>query len=131
MTRTTARAQTMKLIYEWEMGGDGGDDTRFGLLEVRPDEEETDYMNATFAGVVENVDRLDEIIGRYTKGWTPERLNRVDLAILRLGAYELMYGQENSAVVLSEAVNLANTYSGEKSSAFVNGVLGSIARVER
>ena len=38
MTRTTARMQAMKLIYEWEMGGDGGDDTRFGLLEVRPDE---------------------------------------------------------------------------------------------
>lgn len=41
MDRKTARARAMKLIYEWEMGGDGGEDTRLELLEIRPGESET------------------------------------------------------------------------------------------
>ena len=130
MTRTTARMQAMKLIYEWEMGGDGGDDTRFGLLEVRPDEEEADYMDRVFEGVVSNVEALDRAIERYTRGWKLDRITRVDLAILRLGVYELQQGAEAPSVVISEATYLANTFSGEKASAFVNGVLGSIAREE-
>ena len=130
MTRTTARMQAMKLIYEWEMGGDGGDDTRFGLLEVQPDEEETEYMNKAFEGVVAGVEELDSIIERYSKGWKLDRMTRVDLAILRLGVYELKQKDCNAAVILSEAVNMANTFSGEKASAFINGILGSVAREE-
>ena len=130
MTRTTARMHAMKLIYEWEMGGDGGDDTRFGLLEVQPDEEEADYMNETFAGVVANVDSLDAVIERYAKGWKLDRITRVDLAILRLGVYELLQKKDNPGAILSEAVYMANIFSGEKAGAFVNGVLGSVAREE-
>ena len=49
-----ARAQAMKLIYEWEMGGDGGEETRLNLLEVAPKEREADFMNRMFEGVVVN-----------------------------------------------------------------------------
>ena len=123
-----ARAQAMKLIYEWEMGGDGGEDTRLNLLEVRPGEREADYMNRMFEGVIAHVDEIDERLSRYLRGWTLDRLTRVDLAILRLATWELMQGETPHGVVINEAVELANQYSTDKAGAFVNGVLGSMGR---
>ena len=131
MDRKTARAQAMKLVYEWEMGGDGGEETRLDLLEVRPGENESDFMNAVFEGVCAHVEEIDEKLAAFVHGWTLERLTRVDLAILRLGAYELMYTDTASGVVVNEAVELANQYSTDKAGAFVNGVLGNLCRSVR
>ena len=123
-----ARAQAMKLIYEWEMGGDGGEETRLNLLEVQPNEREADYMNRMAEGVQQNAESLDARLAPFLRGWTVERLTRVDLAILRLATYELTLGQTPAGVVINEAVELANQYSTEKAGAFVNGVLGNLAR---
>ena len=128
MNRSTARAHAMELIYEWEMGGDGGEETRLELLEVAPDEREADFMNRMFEGVSANIQAIDEMLTRYLKGWTIERLTRVDLAILRLAAYELSLAETSDGVVINEAVELANRYSTDKAGAFINGVLGSLAR---
>ena len=128
MDRTVARAHAMKLIYEWEMGGDGGEETRLNLLEVAPDEREADYMNRMFDGVTRNVQSIDESLAGYLRGWTIDRLTRVDLAILRLATYELMLAEEPRSAVINEAVELANQYSTDKAGGFVNGVLGNLAR---
>ena len=127
MNRTMARARAMQLIYESEMGGDGGDETRFNLLGVEPNEEEADYMERMFKGVSENMNRLDADIAANLRGWTLERLSRVDLAILRLGAYELMLGEIPAGIAINEAVELAKKYGGDESPAFVNGVLAHVA----
>ena len=123
-----ARAQAMKLIYEWEMGGDGGEETRLNLLEVKPTENEADYMNRMFDGVVANVEAIDGKLAPFLKGWTLERLTRVDLAILRLATYELMLAEEPTGAIINEAVELANQYSTDKAGGFVNGVLGNLGR---
>ena len=123
-----ARAQAMKLIYEWEMGGDGGEETRLDLLEVKPDEREADFMNRMASGAIENADAIDARLSPFLRGWTIERLTRVDLAILRLAVYELTLGETPAGVVINEAVELANQYSTDKAGGFVNGVLGNLAR---
>lgn len=128
MDRKEARACAMKLVYEWELGGDGGEETRIGLLELTPYEHESDYMEQLFAGVVDNCALLDDAISAQLKGWTIERLSRVDLAILRVAAYELILGKQSSAVAINEAVVLAEQYSTDKAPSFINGVLGSIVR---
>ena len=130
MDRKIARAHAMKLIYEWEMGGDGGEETRMNLLGVEPDETEAEYMNRMFEGVVVNEEKIDSQIAAHLRGWTIERLSRVDLAILRLGAYELMLGEIPAGIVINEAVELANQFSTDKAGAFINGVLGSLSRAE-
>ena len=130
MDRRIARSHAMKLIYEWEMGGDGGEDTRIELLGVEPGENETEYMNGMYDGVVSNRDEIDRQISDHLRGWTIDRLSRVDLAILRLGVYELMLKETAAGIVINEAVELANQYSTEKAGAFINGVLGSISREE-
>ena len=128
MDRTEARAQAMKLVYVWEMGGAGGEDTRLELLEVKPDENEADFMNALFEGVVAHCAEIDACIGEYARGWTLERITRVDLAILRVAVYELLYGEISESIVINEAVRLAGVYSTDRAGAFINGVLGSVAR---
>ena len=128
MERTVARAHAMKLIYEWEMGGDGGEETRLNLLEVAPNEKEADYMNAMFEGVVANIETIDGRLKQYVRGWSLERVTRVDLAILRLAVYELTLGKEPAGAIINEAVELANQYSTDKAGAFINGVLGNLLR---
>lgn len=131
MDRKTARAQAMKLIYEWEMGGEGGEETRLELLELTPGESETDFMNRLVEGVQQNTPRIDEALAKFLRGWTLDRVTRVDLAILRLAAYELLFNVTPEGVVINEAVELANRYSTDKAGAFINGVLGNLARSVR
>lgn len=128
MNRVTARTHAMKLIYEWEMGGEGGEETRLNLLGATPGEEEYAYMERVFAGVKENIEQIDGLIEQCAVGWTPERIARVDLAILRLAAYEMLAGQTAQNVIINEAVELARLYSGEKSPQFIHGVLGGVSR---
>ena len=130
MDRKIARAHAMKLIYEWEMGGDGGEDTRINLLGVETGENESEFMNRMFEGVVANQEELDQRISAHLRGWTIERLSKVDLAILRLGAYELMLGEVPVGIAINEAVELANQFSSEKAGSFINGVLGNLSRAE-
>jgi len=128
MDRTGARAAAMKLLYEWEMGGDGGEDTRVGMLEIQPGEKETDYMEQLVKGVQENVQALDEIIARFAVGWKLERIMRVDLTILRVAVYEINHTGLSDAIAVNEALELARAYSTPEAVSFVNGVLGSMLR---
>ena len=128
MDRTGARAAAMKLIYEWEMGGDGGEETRQDLLEIKPDEKERDYMEQLFAGVREHAADIDAEVSKYAVGWKIERISRVDLAIMRVAIYEIKYASQPAGVAVNEALELARAYSTPEAVPFVNGVLGSFVR---
>ena len=130
MKRSDARECAMKLVYEWEMGGDGGDDTRLNLLEIQPDDENKPYVDELVAGVQAHADEVDRLISAHAIGWSLERITRVDMAILRLAAYEMKFGGTPSAVAIDEAVEMAKKYSTEKAGTFINGVLGAIMRSE-
>lgn len=126
--RSEARAAAMKLIYEWDMGGYGGEDTLLGLLEIRPEEKEYDYTMSLVEGVKANVIEIDRRIEKHAEGWKLDRLMRVDLAILRLASYEIMSKATTENVAINEAIELTHAYSTDKASPFVNGVLGSMVR---
>ena len=123
-----ARAQAMKLIYEWEMGGDGGEETRLGLLGVQPGEHESEYMDALYRGVTEHCAELDKVIAAHAANWKLDRIARVNLCILRTAVYELKAGEVPAPVVINEALELTRVYSSPESVPFVNGVLGAILR---
>ncbi len=129
MDRSKARACAVKLVYEWDMGGDGGEETLINLLEIQPDERETDFMTALFDGVRGHRDELDQLIaGHLREGWSLERIARVDHAILLVAAYELRYTDLKDSIVINEAIEVAKEYSTDKAAPFINGVLGSISR---
>ncbi len=70
--------------------------------------------------------KLDKLIEKAAPQWPVDKLNRIDLAILRLAVYELENGDTPPKVVIDEAVELAKEYGAESSSSFINGVLGTI-----
>jgi N utilization substance protein B len=85
------------------------------------------YAAELVRGVVSHRERLDELISTYTQSWPLERMPSVDRAVLRLGAYELLFVDDvPDAVALSEAVQLARQLSTDESPAFVNGLLARL-----
>jgi N utilization substance protein B len=76
--------------------------------------------------VLKNKDKIDELIAKAAPQWPVEKLNKIDLAVLRLAIYEFEEGATPPKVIIDEAVELAKEFGSESSSSFVNGVLGTI-----
>ena len=132
MSRTTAREVAMMMHFSNLLGGE---DTPEHVCEKAEllgtlDEEDLLYVAQMLEGVCAQSEELDEIIGRYSKDWAIERIARVDLSILRVAIYEMLYRKEDvpTGAAINEAVELAKRYGGERSYAFINGILGSVAK---
>jgi N utilization substance protein B len=97
-------------------------------LETPGDAEDRAYADAIVRGVAGELAETDARVRAASKNWRIERMTRVDRAVLRLGAYELVHRHEvPRAVILDEAVEIAKRYGTEESGAFVNGVLDRVA----
>lgn len=127
--RRAARESVFKLIFEYSFYGTPNDDT-LELMLVGSDltEDDKNFIKSTYAGIIGSEDELKDKIARYLQTYKPERLYRPDSVVLLLAAYELSRGEVPPAVVINEAVELAKKYGTEKSGAFVNGVLGRMAK---
>ena len=89
-----------------------------------------EYTSVLVRGVAEHRARIDELLESYSKGWTLSRMPVVDRNVLRIGVYELLWGDDDvpEAVAMSEALHLVQDLSTDESPAFVNGILGAVAR---
>lgn len=131
MNRALVREVAMKLLYSRCIGGEGNTQDIMEQSDCSAeftDPEKTFLDNLVF-GVGEHMADLDSLITQYSKGWSIDRLARVDLCILRMGVYELMY--EPSIPVgatINEAVELAKRFGDVKSYGFINGILSSVAK---
>lgn len=76
--------------------------------------------------VYDQIERLDKEVTTSAPQWPLDKLSKVDLSILRLATYELLFSDTPPKVVIDEAVELAKEFGGESSPSFVNGVLGDI-----
>lgn len=75
----------------------------------------------------ENNDKINELINKYAKNWTIERMPKVDLAILKLSICEILFMEEiPNKVSINEAVEIAKVYCDDKTPKFINGILGSV-----
>lgn len=80
-------------------------------------------------GVYDKLEEIDEILHSYSTNWSLERMARVDLALLRLSAYELLYRPDIPVnVVINEAVEIGKRYGTKETPAFINGILDRISR---
>lgn len=116
-----ARDLALETLYQLEIGGDAADL-----------EEPKGRAGFLIDGVVRHKEDLDHEIESASEHWSVARMPILDRSILRIGLFELRHSKETpTAVVVSEAVRLAQTYSTERSGSFVNGVLASLARTVR
>lgn len=130
MSRKLAREAAMKLVYQMQINVIDSKETLdnyFENSEEQLDETDKEYITECVKGVEENKKAIDEYIERYSKGWKINRISMVDLAIMRLSIYEMLKREDvPNAASVNEAIELAKKYSGEKSSVFVNGILGRV-----
>ena len=105
---------------------------RLQLFSCTPEphsDEDAAFAEALAAGVEARADELDAVIAAHAIDWSIGRIARVDLSILRIAVYEMLYRDDvPCGAAINEAVELAKRFGGEKSSAFVNGILGAVAR---
>jgi N utilization substance protein B len=96
---------------------------------VRLDPSIADFSRLLIAGTIENIKAVDSMIRRHLLNWDIKRLNRVDLAILRISTYTLMFQQDMSpSIVIDEAIGISREFGTDDSYRFINGVLDSIRK---
>ena len=88
------------------------------------------YTGTLVRGVVEHRERIDEVLSTYSRDWTLARMPAVDRNVLRIGVFELLWGEDDvpQNVAVSEALHLVQDLSTDDSPAFVNGLLGAVMR---
>lgn len=127
--RHRARKRALDVLFEAEARGIPALDVLAETNRRRGDAGEPElnpYSAELVRGVVEHEDRIDDILSTYSLGWTVERMPAVDRSILRIGVYELLWGDVPDAVAIDEAVELARELSTDESPAFVNGLLARV-----
>jgi len=130
--RSKARKRALDLLFEAEQRGLNAD-TLLTERIAKPATQHSlnEYTIEIVRGVVAKWNEINELLSAYSQGWTIERMPAVDRAILRIGAWEVVYCETvPDGVAISEAVLLATSLSTDDSPTFVNGLLARIAEIK-
>jgi transcription antitermination protein NusB len=131
-SRHFSRMVVLQSLYEWEIWE--SDKTIEEIIQRNLDNYgndlvDKDYPKSLALNVVNNIDKLDDIIQKSAVERPVAQISTVDRNVLRVGLYELLFDQSGDVppkVAINEAVELAKNFGGEKSSSFINGVLGTV-----
>ena len=131
--RHLSRSVVMQTLFEWDFNGKKSSDLE-PTLKRNTDEfasgaGDDAFMRALVSGVTKKHVDLDKVITKAAPDWPLDKIATVDRNILRIGLYELLFGDKLEVppkVAINEAIELAKTYGGENSGKFVNGVLGAV-----
>ncbi|NOX15466.1 MAG: transcription antitermination factor NusB [Epsilonproteobacteria bacterium] len=126
-TRHQVRQSIVGLLYAQDIGNDSIEkfaDEIFEEKKIR--NRQKDFALSLYDGIKDNLTNIDIAIDKHLKEWNIEKIGNVERAILRLGAYELLYTKLDSAVIINEAIELAKSLCNETSPRFVNGVLDAV-----
>jgi len=128
-TRHQARAAVIGLLYAYDLGNiEIGKFFEDILEEKKIRNKQREFSAKLFKGTIENLETLDNEIKKHLKGWDYDEIGRIEKAILRLGAYEILIDKNDRAIVINEAIELAKELADEKSHQFINGVLDAIGK---
>ena len=145
MTRDNARELAVQIVYGAPLAGVGCGEfvERFFAEEhyptmdsedeiyKTPDSQSMDYIRSTVNGVFDNLEAIDGMIGRFSRGWSVSRISGTARAVLRVAVYEILYTDVPVAAAINSAVEIDKGYDEPDTVAFVNGVLGSVSRREQ
>ncbi len=133
--RHLLRSIAMQSLYEWDFRGkekDGAEEIiEHNVQEFGPGTEDVSFVHYLVRGVLKNRPKIDQLIEKCAPEWPLEQVTIVDRNVLRLGIFELVFGNYEEVppkVAINEAIEIAKKYGGESSGRFVNGVLGTIYR---
>lgn len=132
--RHLSRSIVLQALFEWDfaVSKDIGNEEEIltrDIEEFGPGLDDETFMKELFFGVIKKKSIIDEIIEKAAPDWPINKISFVDRNILRLGLYELLFGNRQEVppkVAINESIELAKKFGGENSSRFVNGVLGAV-----
>ncbi|MHB8063069.1 MAG: transcription antitermination factor NusB [Ruminiclostridium sp.] len=129
MGRRASREAVMKLLYQLEIQkSDRSEQIDRALEDESLTDNDKKYIRSIVDGVNEKVILIDSLIEKKSMGWKISRLSKIDLSILRIGIYEILYREDIPySVTVNEAVELAKRYSNEDAGAYVNGLLAKVS----
>lgn len=133
-SRHLQRSIAMQSLYEWDFYGKKRDLEKIvekNIKEFGFDLEDSSFVWELITGVIKHLKEIDDLISKTAPHWPIEQMPIVDRNVLRLGVYELVFGDKKAVppkVAINEAIELAKGFGGENSGKFVNGVLGTIYR---
>jgi len=128
-TRHQARTAVVGLLYAYDLGNDNIANFMDIILEgdkIRNKQRE--FSHSLFKGTVEHLTSLDIEIQKHLKDWDYDGIGKVEKAIMRLGAYEILIVQTDRAIIINEAIELAKKLGDDKAPQFINGVLDAIGK---
>ncbi|ADV45921.1 transcription antitermination factor NusB [Nitratifractor salsuginis] len=128
-TRHQARRAVVGLLYAYDLGNDGIEKFSEEILESdKIRNKQREFSMRLFKGTIENLDKIDEEIQKHLESWDYSKIGKVEKAILRLGAYEILIEGTDRPIIINEAVELAKELADEKSPQFINGVLDAVGK---
>lgn len=132
MSRRELREQIFKLLFRIEFNAKEEMPEQVGLFfeeeENQADVADTAYITEKFQKVYDKLEEIDTALNEKVEGWNTGRMGKVDLTVLRLAVYEIMFDEEiPTGVAINEAVELAKKFGQDTSPSFVNGVLAKFA----
>ena len=131
MKRSEIRENVFKLLFRVEFHEEENLKNQIDVYfnEVEATDKDKKIISDKACLIESKIEELDAKLEELSVGWTKNRIGKVELAILRLAIYEIMYDEEVPAgVAINEAVELAKKYGGDDSSSFINGVLGKMTK---
>lgn len=128
MTRHEIREAAFILLFEMQLSGDNLDETIDTTVEAFELTMETPVKKLA-NGVTEHIDELDAIIAKYSTTRSVARISKVNLTIMRIALFEMIYSDDvPDKVAMNEAMELSKKYSDKQDGSFINGVLDSYYR---
>ena len=131
MNRSRIRELTFQLLFQGEIQKEINDEDINIFIESNNinDEEAISYINNVTKGISDNEEKIISLIGSNLKEkWNIERISKINLALLKLAIYEILFSETPYKVVINEAVELAKKYGEDTSAMFINGVLASVVK---
>lgn len=134
MSRRKVRDMAFKYVYALSYGKSDTQNVIDSILEsyeedlVALEGADKEFFDFLTTGVEQNLEAIDKSILSKLKNWTISRIFKIDLAVLRLAIFEVLYTETPYKVAINEAVELAKKYGNDESYTFVNGVLREIAK---
>lgn len=134
MGRHEQREQVFMLLFRVEFHEPADMPEQIKLFfednEVVDSEKDMDYIRSRCQAVRERLPEIDRLINENTEGWDTARMGKVELAVLRLGVYEMRFDDDiPDGVAIDEAVEIAKKYGQENSGGFVNAILAKIIKL--
>jgi N utilization substance protein B len=134
VARRKGRILAFQALYSWDLGNVDIDNVLdFAWVEKetleRMGDESLSFTRLLVSGTIEHIEEIDSVIKSHLTNWDFDRLNKVDLAILRISVYPLLFQKDiHSSIIIDEAIDISKEFGSDDSFKFINAVLDSIRK---